>query len=97
MGDKGGKKDKEKPFGKRVEMHVLQFLANLLKNHSTKAVATVPRISGSTSDPKASEWEAIRKLIGNGFFHGILPGYLDKPKAVDPPKPENPTQPVPSP
>ena len=90
-------KDKGKPFGKRVEMHVLQFLANLFKNHSTKAVATVTRISGSTSDPKVSEWEAIRKLIGNGLSHGILPGFLDKPKAVDPPKPENPPKPVPPP
>lgn len=84
-------KDQGKPFGKRVEMHVLQMLASLFKNRSSKAVATVTRISGSTSDPKTNEWEAIRKLIGNGLSHAILPGFLDKqkveplPGTVDPP------------
>jgi hypothetical protein len=85
-------KDKGKPFGKRVEMHVLQMLANLFKNRSSKAVATETRISGSTSDPKPNVWEAIRKLIGNGLSHAILPRFLDKPKveaapkATEPPK-----------
>jgi hypothetical protein len=79
-------KDKDKSFGKRVEMHVLQMLANLFKNHATKDVATVTRISGSTTAPKTNEWEAIRKLIGNGLSKAILPGFLDKPKAP-PPKP----------
>jgi len=78
-------KDKGKSFGKRVEMHVLQALANLFKNRSSKQVATVTRISGSTSDPKLSEWEAIRKLLGNGLFRAILPGFLDQGKDVKPP------------
>jgi hypothetical protein len=73
-------KDQGKSFGKRVELHVLQVLATLFKNHSTKTVATVTRISGSTTDPKTNEWEAIRKLIGNGLSKAILPGFLDKPK-----------------
>jgi hypothetical protein len=85
-------KDKDKPFLKRVEMHALQFLAYVFKNRSTQKVATVIRISGSTSDPKASEWEAIGKLIGNGFSQAVLPGFLDKSKAVDPPKPVPPRQ-----
>jgi len=88
-------KDKDKSFGKRVEMHLLQFLANLFKNHKTKDVATVIRISGSTLDPKASEWEAIRKLIGNGLARGILPGFLDKAKTADPPKSPDSPQPAP--
>jgi hypothetical protein len=82
-------KDKDKPFGKRVEMHVLQFLANLFKNHTSQAVATVARISGSTGGPKTNEWEVIRKLIGNGIFQAILPGFLAKPEAKLPPKPPN--------
>jgi hypothetical protein len=41
-------------------------------------VATVTRISGPTSDPKLSQWEAIRKLLSNGLFRAILPGFLDK-------------------
>ena len=68
-------KDKGKPFIKRVEMHLLQFLAFVLKNHTTQEVATVIRVSGSTVDPKVDEWEVIRKLIENGFAGAILPGF----------------------
>lgn len=86
------RKDSAKPFGKRVELHVLQFFANLFKNHSSKEVATVVRISGPTSDPKASEWQAIGKLIGNGLYRAIQPGFLDgsasaKPKPAPARKP----------
>jgi hypothetical protein len=87
-------KDKDKPFGKRVEMHVLQFLANLFKNHTSQAVATVARISGSTGGPKTNEWEVIRKLIGNGIFQAILPGFLVKPEAKLSPKPPSPPAPT---
>ncbi len=87
-------KDKGKPFGKRVKMHVLQFFAGLFKNHDSKAVATVIRISGSTHDPQTSEWEIIRKLIGNGLSRAILPGFLVEPKAAEPPKPSPPPKPV---
>lgn len=82
-------KDKGKRFGKRVEMHVLQFLANLFRNRDSKAVATVVRISGSTGGPDMNEWEVIRKLIGNGLSHAILPGFLAAPKTAvpDPPHP----------
>ncbi len=80
-------KDKDKRFGKRVEMHVLQFLANLFRNHSSHAVATVARISGSTGGPQTNEWEVIRKLIGNGLSRAILPGFQGKPKVPEPPKP----------
>jgi len=80
-------KDKGKSFGKRVEMHVLQFLASLLKNRTTKEVATVIHLSGATSDPQTSEWQAIRKLIGNGFSRAILPGFLASPRAAEPGKP----------
>jgi hypothetical protein len=83
----GREKDREKPFGKRVKLHVLQILADLFRNHTTQAVATVARISGPTNDPKTNQWEAIRKLIGNGFSRAILPGFISKPITVDPPKP----------
>ena len=75
-------KDKGKSFGKRVEMHLLQFLAEVFKNRSTQEVATMVRISGSTSDPKVGEWQAILKLIGNGFFNAVLPGFMDDSKAT---------------
>ncbi|MBN1545052.1 MAG: DUF748 domain-containing protein [Syntrophaceae bacterium] len=68
-------KDKGKSFGKRVKMHFLQFLLNVFESRSTQEVATVLQISGSTSDPKAGEWQAILKLIGNSFSHAVLPGF----------------------
>ena len=87
-------KDQGKPFGKRVKMHVLQFFATLLKNRETKEVATVIRISGATGGPKTDEWEVIRKLIGNGLSHAILPGFQPDPKTAVPPPPPKPTKPV---
>ena len=80
------RKDGPKPFGKRVEMHMLQFLGGVFKNSKSREVATVTRISGSTSDPKASEWETIRKLLGNGLARAILPGFLDRARDGHPPK-----------
>ena len=79
-------KDRSKPFGKRVELHLLQFLATVFKSRKTQEVATVTTLSGSIDDPRAGEWEAIRKLIGNGLSHAILPGFLDPP-ARQKPKP----------
>jgi hypothetical protein len=86
-------KDAGKPFGKRVEMHVLQFFANLFKNHKTRTVATVAHISGPTGGPKTNEWEVIRKLIGNGLARAILPGFQDKSNTAIPPKPDKESNP----
>jgi hypothetical protein len=72
-------KDQDKPFGQRVKLHILQFFASVFKNHKTKTVATVARISGPTGGPTTNEWEVIRKLIGNGLAHAILPGFQAKP------------------
>jgi hypothetical protein len=80
-------KDKDKSFVRRVEMHLLQFLADIFKNRSTQEVATEVRISGSINDPKAGEWGAIGKLIGNAFSHAVLPGFHDDSKAVSSSKP----------
>ena len=78
--------DHAKPLGKRVELHVLQFLAKVLKSSKTQEVATVTTLSGSIDDPKAGEWEAIRRLIGNGLSHAILPGFME-PKVPSKPAP----------
>jgi hypothetical protein len=76
-------------------MHLLQFLAWVLKNHTTQEVATVIRISGSTNDPKADEWDVIWRLIGNGFAAAILPSFHDDSRSAKPPKPaEPPPKPV---
>jgi hypothetical protein len=73
------RKDRGKPLGKRIELHLVQFLADVLKNRSTGEVATVTRLSGPTSDPRANEWETLRKLLGNAFIRAILPGFLSEP------------------
>ena len=75
--------DPAKPFGKRVEMHLIQGLADLFKNRSSQDIASVTKVSGSTSAPKASEWQTLKQLLGNGFFRAILPGFL-APAAPDP-------------
>jgi hypothetical protein len=87
------KKDQGKPFVKQVEMHLLQFLAFILKNPTTQEVATVIRVSGSTLDPQADEWEVIRKLIANGFAQAVLPGFREESTKADPPRPPAPRQP----
>ncbi len=71
-------KDGRKGFGTRVKMHVFQALGELFKNRSSGSVATVVRISGSTRAPETSEWQVIRKLLGNGLFRAIRPGFLGK-------------------
>ncbi len=83
-------KDKEKRFGKRLEMHTLQFLAFVFKNRATQEVAAVVRISGPITAPGTDEWEVIRRLLANGFARAVLPGFLDRSKPADPPKPEVP-------
>ncbi len=79
------KKDQGKRFGKRVEMHLLQFLAYVFKNRSTQEVAAVVRISGPTSAPGTDEWEVIRRLLANGFARAVLPGFLSRPGDAAPP------------
>ena len=70
------KTDRAKPFGKRVEMHLVQGLADLFKNRASQDIASVTRVSGSTQSPKASEWQTVKQLLGNGFIRAILPGFL---------------------
>jgi hypothetical protein len=79
------RKDAGKPLAKRVELHLLQFLAFVLKNQATQQVAAVVRISGSTIDPQADEWEVLRRLIANGFARAVLPGFKDESTRADPP------------
>ena len=75
--------DRDKPFVKRMEMHLAQGLAYLFKNRSTQDIATVTRLSGRVDAPNASEWQTVRQLLGNGFVRAILPGFLNQPKTKD--------------
>jgi hypothetical protein len=80
------KKDRGKPFGKRMEMHGLQIVANVLENRSSHELATVIRISGPTDDPKLRGWKAIWGLVGNGFVEALRPGFLGSREARGSPK-----------
>lgn len=82
-------KDRNKTFAKRMEMRLLQFLINVSKKRSTQEVATVVRISGTTSDPKLSGWSAILRLFGNGFAQGIHTGFMDGSEALAPTTPSS--------
>ncbi|RPH47156.1 MAG: hypothetical protein EHM85_20400 [Desulfobacteraceae bacterium] len=68
-------------------MHFMQFLVNVFESRSTQEVATVIQISGSTSDPKVGEWQAILKLIGNSFSNSVLPGFKDDSRGASSSKP----------
>lgn len=72
------RKDQDKRFFKRVYEHVIQGLANLLRNRSRKELATVARLSGRVTDPQASNLQVILGLLRNGFFDAILPGFLEQ-------------------
>ena len=80
-------KDQGKHLGRRMKMHVMQMLATLFRNRSSRQVATVTHLSGSTDDLRFSTWEALRKFLANGLFEAIRPGFLDPPGVGQPPKP----------
>ena len=68
--------DRAKPLAKRVEMHLVQGLATLFKNHASHDTATVIQVSGPTQAPRTSEWQVLGRFLENGFLHAILPGFL---------------------
>ena len=53
-------------------------LARLLENRSRDEVATVADLSGSVSDPGASNLQVVLNLVENAFIEAILPGFLDR-------------------
>lgn len=55
-------------------------LSELLENQPNEQVATVADLSGSTSDPRASNLQVVLNLVRNAFFRAILPGFRDRAK-----------------
>jgi hypothetical protein len=68
------RQDKEKSVFKKVYEGVVGGISKILENKRDEVV-TVADISGPVSDPDSSTWQIIARLIENGFFKAILPGF----------------------
>jgi hypothetical protein len=68
-------KDKKKPILHQAYELAIGGAAKLLKNRSTKDVATKIDISGPLNTPNVSIWQAIGQFIQNAFVKAIIPGY----------------------
>jgi len=69
------KKDKDKPVLHQAYELLVGGAAKLLRNGSTKNVATEVNLKGKLSNPSASTWEALKELIYNAFIDAIEPGF----------------------
>jgi hypothetical protein len=69
------KKDRDKPLGKRVYQHIVSGLSKILKNRSTKDVATRVEVSGELGSTQTSTWQAVMGVLQNAFIKAILPGF----------------------
>ena len=68
-------KDKDKPLGKRVYQHIVSGLSKILKNRSTKDVATRVEVSGELGSTQTSTWQAVVGVLQNAFLKAVLPGF----------------------
>jgi hypothetical protein len=68
-------KDKDKPLGKRVYQHIVSGLSKILKNRSTKDVATRVEVSGELGSTQTSTWQAVVGVLQNAFIKAVLPGF----------------------
>jgi len=68
-------KDKKKPILHQAYELAIGGAAKLLKNRSTKDVATKIDISGPVNTPNVNIWQTIGQFIQNAFVKAIIPGY----------------------
>jgi Domain of Unknown Function (DUF748) len=69
------KKDTDKPVLHQAYELLVGGAAKLLRNGSSKNVATEVNLKGKLSNPSASTWEALKELIYNAFIDAIEPGF----------------------
>jgi hypothetical protein len=69
------KKDAKKPLVHKAYEMLIGGAAKVLKNRSTKQVATKINISGPVSTPNVSTWQAIGQFLVNAFVNAIVPGF----------------------
>ena len=67
--------DRDKPLGKKVYEHIVSGLSKVLKNRSTKDLATRVEISGELGNTQTSTWQAVVGILRNAFVKAILPGF----------------------
>ncbi len=68
-------KDAKKPILHQAYELAIGGAAKVLKNRSTKEVATKIDISGPMNTPNVSVWQAVGQFIQNAFVKAIVPGY----------------------
>ena len=54
---------------------IIGGVSDVLENTPRNEVATKADISGPVSNPQASTWDVVVKLIQNAFFQAIHPGF----------------------
>jgi hypothetical protein len=59
---------------KKLWEGIVEGLANLLENKHDE-VATVAKVQGAVSNPRASNMQVLAGLIENALFDAILPGF----------------------
>ena len=74
--------DKDKPLGKRVYEHIVSGVSKILKNRSTKDVATRVEVSGELGNTQTDTWQAVVGILGNAFIKAILPGFDEQVKTT---------------
>ena len=67
--------DKNKPAMHQVYEMAVGAAAKVVKNSSTKQVATQIDMSGRLKNPDVSTWQAMLEFVENGFVRAILPGF----------------------
>jgi len=67
--------DEDKKLGQKIKEKAIDIAGKVLKNRSTKEVATVAPFSGPLENPKASTWETLVGVLRNAFIKAILPGF----------------------
>jgi len=68
-------KDGNKPILHQAYELAIGAAAKLVKNSSTKKVATEVSMSGKLNSPEVSTWQALLQFVENGFAEAILPGF----------------------
>jgi uncharacterized protein DUF748 len=67
--------DKDKGLLQKMYEGIIGGVSDVLENTPRNEVATKADISGPVSNPQASTWDVVVKLIQNAFFQAILPGF----------------------
>jgi hypothetical protein len=67
--------DKNKSAMHKVYEMAVGAAAKVVKNSSTKKVATQVDMSGRLKNPDVSTWQAMLEFVENGFVRAILPGF----------------------